>query len=274
MEITLKEILPPAYREHRAILHFNIHTLEDIEGVVEAGYELDLPVIVACTPRVLNTLGGRSIVGVYRSLADYCSTPVVLHLDHTTELRDIWRAISSGFTSVMIDGSRLPYEENVQLTRTVVEVARAAGISVEGEIGAVPGKEDDLKDYSKDLTDPDMAYSFVLETEVDALAVSIGSAHGFYKELPELDFERLSSINKKVNIPLVLHGGTGIPVSDIKKAISLGIAKVNIGTELLALVTETYREVSRLDYDALEIVDAGKRKLKERVKELLLEIER
>lgn len=274
MEVTLRDILPSAYKEHKAVLHFNIHTLEDIEGIIEAGYELDLPVIVGCTPRVLNALGGRSIVGVYRSYADYCSTPVVLHLDHTTDLKDIWRAISSGFTSVMIDGSRLPYEENIQLTRTVVEVARAAGISVEGEIGAVPGREDDSKDYTGTLTDPDIAYSFVLETEVDALAISIGSIHGFYKEEPRLDFERLNEINKKVKIPLVLHGGTGIPISDIKKAISFGIAKINIGTELLALVTKTYKELSRLDYDALDIISEGKRRLKERVKELLLEIER
>jgi|YelNatPaOPRAMG01_1025707.scaffolds.fasta_scaffold03145_2 ketose-bisphosphate aldolase len=273
MEVTLKELLPAAYRNHKAILHFNIHTLEDIEGVIEAGYELNLPVIVACTPRVLNTLGGRSIVGVYRSLADYCNTPIVLHLDHTIELKDIWKAISAGFTSVMIDGSRLPYEENVKLTTTVVEVSRAAGVSVEGEIGAVPGREDDAKEYKGALTEPEVAYSFVLDTNIDALAVAIGTAHGFYKEPPELDFERLERISRGVNIPLVLHGGTGIPISDIKKAISLGISKVNIGTELLALVTKTYREVSELNYDALDIVKEGRNKLKERVKELLLEIE-
>jgi ketose-bisphosphate aldolase len=273
MEVTLRDILPKAHKEHRAILHFNIHTLEDIEGVIEASSELDLPVIVACTPRVLNTLGGRSIVGVYRALADYCNTPIVLHLDHTTELKDIWKAISAGFTSVMIDGSRLPYEENVNLTSTVVEVARAAGISVEGEIGAVPGREDDSKKYKGILTDPAIAYSFVSETEIDALAVAIGTVHGFYKEPPRLDFERLERIDRQVNIPLVLHGGTGIPIPDIKKAISLGISKVNIGTELLALVTDTYREASKLNYDALDIVNEGKKRLKERIKELLIEIE-
>ncbi len=254
-------------------MHFNIHTLEDIEAIIEAGYELNLPVIVACTPRVLNTLGGRSIVGVYRSLADYCNTPIVLHLDHTTELKDIWKAISAGFTSVMIDGSRLPYEENVKLTSTVVEVSKAAGISVEGEIGAVPGREDDAKEFKGALTEPEVATSFALDTGIDALAVAIGTAHGFYKDPPRLDFERLERIDREVNIPLVLHGGTGIPISDIKKAISLGISKVNIGTELLALVTNTYREASKLSYDVLDIVNEGKKRLKERAKELLIEIE-
>lgn len=265
MEVTLRDILPSAYRERKAILHFNIHTLEDIEGIIEAGYELGMPIIVACTPRVLNILGGRSIVGVYRSLADYCDTPVVLHLDHTTDLKDVWRAISSGFTSVMIDGSRLPYEENVRLTHTVVEVARAAGISVEGKIG---------EDESNTLTDPDLAYSFVLETEVDALAVSIISPYGLYRESLRLDFERLDKISRKVNIPLVLRREREISISDIKKAILLGIAKVNIDDELLDTVTKTYKEMANLDYDALEIVREGKFRLKETVKRLLLEIER
>lgn len=252
-------------------MHFNIYTLEDIEGIIEAGDELGLPVIVACTPRVFSTLGGRTIVGVYRSYADYCNIPVVLHLDHTTELKDVWKAISSGFTSVMIDGSRLPYDENVQLTRTVVEVSRAAGISVEGKVSAVPRGDGNSRDHVEILTDPDIAYSFVLETEVDALAVSIVSSYS--GEIPRLNLERLDSINRKVKIPLVLHEYGGISISDIKRAISLGIAKINIETELLALNTETYKELSRLDYSVLEIISEGKRRLKERVRELLLEIE-
>jgi len=273
MEATLRDILPEAYKEHRAIAHFNFRTLEDIETFIEAACELNTPIIIACSPKVFNVLGGRNIVEIYRASASCCKIPVVLHLDHATDLRDIWRAISAGFTSVMIDGSILPYEENVKLTSTVVKVGRSAGISVEGELGVIGGREDSLERLGGKLfTDPEEASVFVTETGVDALAVAIGSAHGFYKSTPKLAFERIRAISEVTKTPLVLHGGTGIPIEDIKKAISLGIAKVNIGTEFRALIIQTYRELSQHMDDIVDIVSVVKERLKERAKEFLEQI--
>jgi len=247
MEVTLRDILPKAYKEHRAVLQFNIYTLEDIVGIIEEGYELDLPVIVACTPTILNQLGGRSVVGVYRSLADYCSTPIVLHLDRAVDLKDAWRAVSLGFTSVMIDGSGMTYEENVKLTSTVVEVARAAGISVEGKITSR------IETY--EITDPDLAYSFLLETEVDVLEVAVKKAN-------LIDFETLERINRRLKIPLALRKEPEISVEDIRRSVALGITKVSIEEKAPPVVTGTYRE----------IVFREKERLKETVKELMLNI--
>ncbi|MGC8971506.1 MAG: class II fructose-bisphosphate aldolase [bacterium] len=261
MEVTLRDILPKAYKEHRVILQFNIHTLEDIVGVIEAVYELDLPVIIACTSDILDKLGGRSVVGVYRSFADYCSAPIVLHLDRAVDLKDIWKAISIGFTSIMIDGSRLSYEDNVRLTSTIIEVARATGISVEGKVvSRINGYE---------FTDPDLAYSFLLETEIDVLEVAVKS----YNKASSLDFERLERINKIVKIPLSLRKDANMPMEDIDKAITLGVAKINV-EETLSIVTEAYRETTNLNYNALDIVVEGKNRLKEKVKELILELEK
>ena len=248
MEVTLRDILPEAYKEHRVILQFNIHTLEDVVGIIEAGYELDLPVIVACTPIILNQLGGRSIVGVYRSLADYCSTPIVLHLDRAVDLKDAWRAISLGFTSVMIDGSNMTYEENVKLTSTVVEVARAAGISVEGKITSKT-KE------GYEITEPDLAYSFLLETEIDALEVAVKKAN-------LIDFETLERINRTLKIPLALRKEPEMSTEDIKQSVVLGITKVSIEEKTPPVVTGIYRD----------IVFREKERLKERVKELISNI--
>lgn len=260
MEVTLRDILPKVYREHRAVLQFSIYTLEDIVGIADAVYELDLPVIIACTPDVLNKLGGRSVVGVYRSLADYCSIPIVLQLDRAVDLKDIWKAISIGFTSIMIDGSNLSYEDNVRLTSTIVEVAKAAGISVEGKIVSR------INDY--EFTDPDLAYSFLLETDVDALEVAV-RPHS--DKAYSLDFERLERINKTVKIPLSLRKETSITIEDIRRAIAFGVAKINI-EETLSIVTEAYRETASLNYNALDIVFKGKERLKEKVKILILEL--
>lgn len=273
MEATLRDVLPEAYKRHTAIAHFNFRTLEDIEPFVEAACELNVPIVIACSPKVFNVIGGRNIVKVYRALASCCKIPVVLHLDHATDLGDIWRAIAVGFTSVMIDGSSLPYEENVKLTSTVVKTVRSAGISVEGELGVVGGREDSLRRVEEELfTDPKEAFAFVKETEVDALAVAVGSVHGFYKSPPKLAFDRIKEISEITKTPLVLHGGTGIPITEIKKAISLGIAKVNIGTEFKALIIQSYRELSQDMDDIVDIVSVVKKRLKEKAKELLKEI--
>ncbi|MBC7319272.1 class II fructose-bisphosphate aldolase [bacterium] len=257
MEVTLKDILPKAYIEHRMVLQFNIYTLEDIVGIIEAGYELDMPVIVACTPDVLNLLRGRSIVGVYRSLADYCNTPIALHLDKTVDLRDAWRAISIGFTSIMIDGSNLSYEENVKLTSTVVEFARAAGISVEGKIVA---RVDNTY-----LTVPDLASSFIADTGIDVLEIAIKSSN---------DTERLDSIRKLVKIPLSLRKSPDMSIEELKRLGPFGVSKICIEQELTSLVRETYKKLAGTEsIEVLGIVIEGRERLKQRVKELIQKIE-
>lgn len=258
MEVTLKDILPKAYTEKRQILQFNIYSLEDIVGVIEAGYELNVPVIVACTPEVLSLLRGRSIVGVYRSLADYCNTPVVLHLDKVKDLKDAWRAISIGFTSVMIDGSDLSYEENVKLTYTVVEFARAAGISVEGKI--VPEAN------STYLTVPDLAISFITDTGIDVLEMGIKSLS---------DTEIFDSIRKTTKVPLSLRKTSDISIEELKRLRDLGISKICIEQELSSVVKETYKKLANIEsLDVLAITAEGREKLKQRVKEFIQEIEK
>lgn len=273
MEATLKDVLLDAYRAHKAVVHFNFRTLEDIEAFIEAASELDVPIIVACSPKIFNILKGRNIVAIYRSLASYYKIPIVLHLDHASSLEEVWKAIGVGFTSVMIDGSLLPLEENIKLTSEVVRVAKSAGISVEGELGVVGGREETLnRPVDNTYTDPDDAKRFVRETNVDALAVAVGSIHGFYKSTPNLAFDRIKAISETTNIPLVLHGGTGIPIADLKKAISLGITKVNIGTEFRALIIKTYREFVHNSEDIADIISITEERLKEKARELLEQI--
>ena len=167
---------------------------------------------------------------------------VALHLDHGASFEMVVKCLQAGYTGVMFDGSRLPYEDNVAITKRVTEVAHFCGVSVEAELGQVgvaargDGAKADL------MTDPDQAADFVAQTQVDALAVAIGNAHGFYTDTPKLDFERLAAINEAVSIPLVLHGGTGIPDDDLRRAIELGIRKVNIGTEVMTAFGTTLRE--------------------------------
>lgn len=257
MEVTLRDVLTKASTEHKLILQFNIQSLEDIVGIIEAGYELDEPVIVACTPEVLSLLRGRSIVGVYRSLADYCNTPVVLHLDRAIDLKDAWRAISIGFTSIMIDGSNLSYEENVKLTYTVAEFAKAAGISVEGKIVSR------MEDIYESKT-PDLAISFITNTGIDVLEVGIKSY---------IDIERINSIRKAVKIPLSIRKTPNMSKEELKKLKDFGISKVCIEQELSSMVKETYKELANIESTkTLDIIVEGREKLKQRVKELIQEV--
>jgi len=245
MEVTFRDILPKAYSEHRGVFQFNIYILEDIEGIIEAAYELNVPVIIGCTTNVLNILGGRSIVGVYRSLADYCSTPIVLHLDHAHELKDIWKAISAGFTSVMIDGSNLSYEGDIELTQTVVEIAKAAGISVEGTIGST--------------SDIHKIASFTFATEIDVLELGA-----------KTDLETLEKIKEATRIPLAIHNMGEISTSELKKLIPLGITKIDASEELPILTNQTFRELLQSNTNIIDVVSEGKRRLKEKVKELFI----
>lgn len=229
-----KEILLKAQKEGFAIPAFNIHNLETIKIVVETANELKSPVILAGTPGTFDYAGRDYIQAISETAAKKYVIPIVLHLDHHTNINDIKESLELGTKSVMIDASHCDYEENIKIVSEVVNLSHKYNATVEAELGMLGGKEDDLVVDEKDskYTNPKQAADFVKKTGIDSLAVAIGTAHGLYKEKPKLDFERLKEIREFVDIPLVLHGASGIPNEDVIKTISLGITKVNIATEL------------------------------------------
>lgn len=232
--VTGKELLMKAEQGGYAVGAFNCNNMEIIQAIVAAAEAENAPVIIQASQGALKYAGLEYIVGLVMTAAKSSKAPIALHLDHGTSFKQVVQCIRSGFTSVMIDGSKLALEENVELTKRVVEMAQAVGVSTEGEIGKIGGTEDDIsvKDREAMLSDPDEAKYFVEQTGVDSLAVAIGTAHGQYKFEPKLDFERLEIIHKLVNIPIVMHGSSGVPDKDVQKAISLGVRKVNIDTNI------------------------------------------
>lgn len=220
---------------------FNVHTLEIAQGIARAAEKLQAPVIFQVNQATIEYAGIGTISALVRAVAGELSVPAVVHLDHGKRLDVVVQCLRHGFTSVMIDASRLPYAENVALTRRVVEAAHAVWVSVEAELGHIGGTEDDVSGEGG-FTDPDEATRFVAETGVDALAVAIGTAHGVYKGTPRLDFDRLAEIRRRLDVPLVLHGASGVPDDAVRRAVALGVQKVNIATELKIPFTETVRD--------------------------------
>ena len=239
------KILSDAQKGHYAIGAFNIENMEMAQAVIAAGEETNSPLIIQTTPSTLKYAPPSLFYAIVKSIADNSKIPVALHLDHGDSFARSCEAIRAGYTSIMIDGSKLPFEENIALTKKVVEVASILNIPVEGELGTIGGKEDSLEVKDKDslYTNVDQAAEFVDRTGCSFLAVAIGTAHGFYKGTPKLDFERIEQIAKRVPVPLVLHGGSGIPDEDVKHAIRLGMSKVNFATELRWYFTQACRKV-------------------------------
>lgn len=232
-QLTPSRILLDAAREAgRAVAALNFYNAETLRAHIDAANECGASIILQTTESTINYLGIDMIVAMAGAAACEMSRPVALHLDHGGSFELAKRCIEAGYSSVMIDGSKLPFEENIALTRKVVEIAHSAGVSVEGELGHVT-QNDDNANISDFFTQPGDAMKFVEETRVDALAVAIGTAHGFYKGEVKLDLERLREIRDAVGeTALVLHGGSGIPDELMKEAIRSGIAKINFGTEL------------------------------------------
>ncbi|RLI17642.1 class II fructose-1,6-bisphosphate aldolase [Candidatus Bathyarchaeota archaeon] len=293
MLVTNKELLLPAMKKGYAVGAFNIQNLESLLAVVEAAVEEKSPVIVAVTPSSIKYGGLAYLTKIVRTAAESAPVPMSLHLDHGKDFETVSKCVEAGFTSVMIDGSFLKFEENIALTKRVVDLAHAKGVSVEAELGRLAGVEEStVEEREAVLTDPDSAKEFVEQTGVDTLAVAIGTSHGAYKFKGEakLDFERLRLIRERVNIPLVLHGASsvpqwiiqkavkygaelagakGIPEEHIKKAISLGISKINIDTDLRLAFTATIREVLSTkpkEFDPRKILGPAKEAMKEVVK--------
>jgi len=226
---------------------FNGLSADFYEGLIDAAEQLRCPIIIGVADRFVDRLDFEMIAEVMIFLAKRASVPVCVHLDHAKSLKNIIRAIKAGFTSVMFDGSSLPFEENIQKTKEIVEIAHSVGVSVEGELGVVGRGDWDFKN-PEFYTKPEEAEIFAAQTNVDALAVAIGTVHGVYKGEPRLDFERLSEIRKRVDCYLVLHGGSGLSDDDFKKCIEYGINKVNIFTDLtLAINSQLPEFVSKTE---------------------------
>lgn len=236
MLVTLKEVLDAAREQHYAVPAFDF--TEDVMArtILETAAEKRSPVIMMTLERDLESGGGQGWVyqsGIVRAAAAELDLPIVLHLDHASKIESVHRALELGFTSVMIDGSRLPFKENVELTQAVVALAHPRGVSVESELGHVGGMDlEDVAHAENVLTEPGELARFVEQTRCDALAVSIGTAHGVYRSLPNLNIERLKELNAASRVPLVLHGGSGTPDDQIRAATKEGICKLNIYADL------------------------------------------
>ena len=241
--VTMKEILVPARAAGYAVGAFEFWSLDSAQAVAESAAELGLSAILQAGLIECEFAGGiKNLYRLAKIVADEFPVKVALHLDHAESYDFVLSALDAGFTSVMIDASALPFEQNAALTRRVVEAARPYGATVEAELGRLAGSEAALSvsDEEAAQTDPEEARRFVDETDIDALAVAIGTAHGFYKHTPRINIERLKKITELVGIPLVLHGGSGVPDDKIKEAIENGITKINICTEFVAAFGKEY----------------------------------
>ncbi len=228
------QLLADARRRQKAVAALNFYNAETLLAHVRAANEADASIILQTTESTINYLGLKLIVAMADAAADSMGKPTALHLDHGGSVELAARCIDAGYTSVMFDGSKLPFTENCELTRQVVELAHVSGVSVEGELGHVAHNDDiNPNDISNLYTRPDDAARFVQTTGVDSLAVAVGTAHGFFKGEVHLDFERLDEISDAVGeTVLVLHGGSGVPAELLRQSIAHGIGKVNFGTEL------------------------------------------
>lgn len=241
MLVNLKEILATAEATNSAVGSYNIYNLETILAVKEAIEQTNMPAIIAFGEGYMSHAPIEAIGNIVNTLFMKSSTPVVLHLDHAKSYASIATAMKNGFTSVMYDGSRLPLEENIHNTQKITELAHYLNVSVEGELGYL-NDEDGTGETSSACTSVADAIEYTTKTNVDALAIAIGNAHGIYKSAPKLNFEQLEKLHANVKCPLVLHGSSGIPTSDLQKAIDLGIRKFNINTEISTTGVAAARE--------------------------------
>ncbi|MFT4398720.1 class II fructose-1,6-bisphosphate aldolase [Bacillus sp. SW14] len=274
--VSMKELLEDAKREHYAIGQFNINGLQWTKAILRAAEEEQSPVIAAASDRLIDYLGGFKTVAVMvNALMEELSitVPVVLHLDHGSSAERCKQAIDAGFSSVMIDGSHSPIDQNIAMTKEVADYAKLHGVSVEAEVGTVGGMEDGLVGGVK-YADLHECQRLAEETNIDALAAALGSVHGKYQGEPKLGFKEMEEIAKVTNIPLVLHGASGIPADQIARTIQLGHAKININTECMVAWAEKTRVMFEENRDLYEPraymtpgIDAVKETVKSKMKE-------
>nr|WP_177296614.1 class II fructose-bisphosphate aldolase [uncultured Blautia sp.] len=240
--VTSREMLLKAQQGGYAVGAFNAENMEMVKAIIEAAEELKAPVMIQTTPSTIKYGTVETYGAIVAAEAKKASVPVCLHLDHGSSFELAVQAMKAGYTSVMIDGSKLDFEGNIEITKKTADAARALDIPCEAELGKVGGKEDDLEAEADTNTDPQEAKEFAERTGITSLAVAIGTAHGFYVGTPVLDKERLSEIRKVVEIPLVLHGASGLSDDEVRECVKRGICKVNFATELREAYSKAVRE--------------------------------
>ena len=276
--VSMKEMLIKAKENSYAVGQYNLNNLEFTQAILQATQEENAPVILGVSEGAARYMGGfKTVVKMVEGLIeDYSITvPVAIHLDHGSSFDKCKEAIDAGFTSVMIDASHHSFEENIEITSKVVEYAHANGVSVEAELGTVGGQEDDVIAEGVIYADPKECQELVERTGIDTLAPALGSVHGPYKGEPNLGFKEMEEIGASTGLPLVLHGGTGIPTHDIKKAISYGTAKINVNTENQIASAKAVREVLNNDsevYDPRKYLGPAREAIKATVQGKIQEV--
>ena len=262
MYVTSKEMLNEAQKGGYAVGAFNAENMEMIRAIIAAAEELRAPVMIQTTPGTVKYASLETFAAITKAEAEKATVPVCLHLDHGSSFEMAVKAIQVGYSSVMIDGSKLDLEANIALSRRVADVGRACGVPVEAELGKVGGKEDDTESKESAYTDPAEAKRFVEETEVDSLAIGIGTAHGVYKVKPVLNTQRITEVREVVSIPLVLHGSSGLTDDDVRDCVKRGMCKVNFATELRQEYLRATRELLNADAAIIDPKKIGEAAMK------------
>lgn len=274
MLVNFNEMLQKAKKGHYAVPHFNINNLEWSKYILEECNALNIPVILGVSEGAAKYMGGFLVASsMVKALIESLNItiPVCIHLDHGSSFESCKEAIDAGFTSVMIDASKYELSENIKITKSVVDYAHERGVSVEAEVGHIGGNEDNISSNMLNATLDD-CLELYKNTGIDSLAPALGSVHGFYKKEPNLDFITMQKINDTLPIPLVLHGGTGIPEDQIKKAIFCGISKININTDLQVVWSKDVRKFLIDDekvYDPRKIIGSGEEAIKNQIKKIV-----
>lgn len=268
--ISGKQMLEHAYKNKYGVGAFSAHNAETIQAILWAAEEEQAPVMIQVGQKVIQYIGIDEMKAMIDVMARDITVPLCIHLDHSRQFEQTVKAMQLGFQSVMFDGSGLDFDENVRITKKVAEIAKALNIGSEGEIGKIGGTEDGITVAEEDAqtTSVEEAVSFVEQTNIDYIAISIGTAHGIYKQAPNLKFERLKEISEAIKRPVVLHGGSSVPDEQVQKAISLGVAKINVDTELRQAFTLGVQEVFNKDPEEWHLavsLDNGRQVMKEKV---------
>lgn len=265
-----KTMLEKAYGKHYAVPHFNINNLEWTRYILEECERLKSPVIIGVSEGAIKYMGGyHTVVGIVKNLVTdlHVTVPVAIHLDHGSSVESCIQCIDAGFTSVMIDASKKPLAENITMVKEVVTYAHACGVTVEAEIGHVGGAEDGVEDSIAYAALSD-AFALVKQTGIDSLAPAVGSAHGIYTGTPHIKYELIEAIRAKTELPLVLHGGSGIPDNIIEESIACGICKLNINTDLQVVWSKAVRKFLAENsevYDPRKIIKSGESAMKQMI---------
>jgi len=273
--VSMNEFFPKAKANKFAVGQFNLNNLEFAQAITQAATELSSPFIFGVSEGALKYMGIEWTVAICEAAAKKSGLPIALHLDHGSTYEVAMKCIRAGFSSVMFDGSHYSYAENVRLTKEVVKAAHAMGVSVEGELGTIGGVEDDISVDAKNanLAKPDEAIRFYEETGVDCVAIAVGTAHGMYAGDPDIKFDIIRQVADAIPVPVVLHGGSGVPDEMIRKAVAAGVGKINVNTENQVACTQAIREVLNKDakvYDPRKYLIPARQAMTEVVKSKIL----